>query len=53
MKQLNDFFNRHDLFMDRAWIEKHGSKYAKELLSDYCVNLIMVTQLTIILFQQE
>jgi len=34
--QLNDFFNRHDLFMDRAWIEKHGSKYAKELLSDYC-----------------
>jgi AIPR protein len=33
--EINDFFARHDRFMDRAWVRKHGSERAVELLIDY------------------
>jgi hypothetical protein len=34
-KELNDFFNRHDHFMNRKWVREHGSEAAFVLLGDY------------------
>jgi hypothetical protein len=33
--EVNDFFNRHEQFLDRAWIKKHGSAKAVDALGDY------------------
>ena len=33
--EVNDFFGRHDLFMDPAWVRKHGSAAAIAALIDY------------------
>lgn len=34
-----DFFKRHAHFMDRGWVEAHGSRQAIEALSDYAENV--------------
>jgi hypothetical protein len=31
----NDFFHRHGHYMDRRWVQKHGSEYAVSALGDY------------------
>jgi hypothetical protein len=49
--EILDFFQRHDHFTDRAWVEKHGSRQAAEALADYSekirdgykINYIFVT----------
>lgn len=33
--EVNDFFSRHDLYMNKKWIEKHGSAQAQDALRDY------------------
>jgi len=33
--EVNDFFNRHELFLDRNWVKKHGSEQAHDFLGDY------------------
>ena len=33
--EVNDFFSRHDLYMNREWVRTHGSARAVELLLDY------------------
>lgn len=32
---VNDFFHRHEHFLDRKWVKEHGSDAAFELLGDY------------------
>lgn len=34
-EDVNDFINRHPLFLDRAWVNKHGSEAAIDKLGDY------------------
>jgi hypothetical protein len=34
-EEINDFFHRHEYFMDREWVKAHGSKMAFEALGDY------------------
>jgi hypothetical protein len=33
--EVNDFFNRHDLYMDRKWVQKYGSEYVASALAEY------------------
>jgi len=33
--EVNDFFHRHELFLDRDWVKKHGSEQAFDFLGDY------------------
>ena len=33
--EVNDFFHRHEHFMERQWVRKHGSDYTFNLLGDY------------------
>jgi hypothetical protein len=33
--EVNDFFGRHKMFMDRKWVLQHGSREAKVALKDY------------------
>jgi hypothetical protein len=37
-EEVNDFFNRHSLFMDKTWVTKHGSEAAIDKLGDYKEN---------------
>ena len=32
---VNDFFNRHEHYLNRRWVQKHGSQYAASALGDY------------------
>jgi hypothetical protein len=32
---VNDFFHRHEHYLDRRWVQKHGSEYAASALGDY------------------
>jgi len=33
--EVNDFFHRHEHFMERRWVRKHGSDRTFDLLGDY------------------
>lgn len=33
--EVNDFFHRHEHFLDSTWVRKHGSQQAIDFLSDY------------------
>lgn len=33
--EVNDFFNRHDLYLKREWVESHGNILVVEQLKDY------------------
>jgi hypothetical protein len=33
--QVNDFFNRHELYLNSKWVQDHGSDSACDLLGDY------------------
>ena len=33
--EVNDFFHRHEHFMKRQWVRKHGSDHTFDLLGDY------------------
>ena len=33
--EVNDFFHRHEHFMNRRWVRKHGSDHTFDLLGDY------------------
>jgi hypothetical protein len=32
---INDFFHRHEHYLDRRWVQQHGSEYAASALGDY------------------
>ncbi|HSA32718.1 MAG TPA: AIPR family protein [bacterium] len=34
-EEVNDFFNRHSLFLDRSWVNKHGSEAIIDKIGDY------------------
>jgi AIPR protein len=36
---VNDFFHRHEHYLDRRWVQKHGSEYAASALGDYADHL--------------
>ena len=37
--EVNDFFNRHEQFLDSAWVRKHGSPQAIDFLGDYAARI--------------